>query len=90
MKSAVLPPLRVDPEIRKQAEAVLGANETLSSFMTEAVQLHIQHRRAQHEFIERGLASASAAELSGEYLSANTVLQKLETKLSQAKSLRTN
>lgn len=87
MKSAVLPPLRVAPEIRKQAEAVLSSSETLSSFMTEAVQRHIQHRHAENEFLARGLASAAPAELSGKYVSANTVLQKLETKLAKAKLL---
>jgi len=86
MKSAVLPPLRVDPETRKQAEAVLAPNESLSSFMTEAILRHIQHRHAQSEFLERGLASASAAKLSGEYLSASAVLQKLAEKLAKAKA----
>ena len=37
MKTATLPSLRVEPELRDAAESVLQAGETLSSFVETAV-----------------------------------------------------
>jgi len=47
---------------------------------------NVAFRRTQQEFIERGLASLSAAEQSGEYISAKKVLSKLSAKLEKARS----
>lgn len=85
MKSATLPPLRVEPELRRAAERLLQKGETLSSFVEEAVRLSVERRIAQDEFVARGLASASAAKESGEYLPAATVLNRLEKRLAEAR-----
>ena len=37
MKTSTLPPLRVSPELRAEAEAVLAPGESLSSFVHDAV-----------------------------------------------------
>ena len=84
MKTAALPPIRVSPETRHQAESLLRDGESLSSFMTEALTQHIQNRQAQDEFIARGLASTAEAERTGVYVSAASVLRKLESRLSRA------
>ena len=86
MKTAVLPPLRVQPELRLNAESVLRPDESLSSFMIEAVNDHIEQRRAKMEFLQRGLAAAEDAGQSGEYVSAAAVLHQLKEKLAQTKS----
>lgn len=83
MKTAALPSLRVAPQLRDDAERLLREGETLSSFMSEALTQHVLRRKAQDEFIERGLASAFAARQSGSYVSAETVLNKLEAKLAK-------
>ena len=44
MKSSTLPPLRVSPELRADAEAVLAPGESLSSFVHEAVTRTIEYR----------------------------------------------
>ncbi len=85
VKTTSIPPLRVSPELRKQAEAVLEDGETLSGFVLEALNKNIEHRRARQEFIARGLASAARAKKSGKYVSADVVLKKLARKLSRAK-----
>jgi predicted transcriptional regulator len=85
MKTTTIPPLRVSPELRQQAEAVLEQGETLSSFVLEAVTLSIEHRRARQEFIARGLASAERARKSGKYISADSVIKTLEQRLAKAK-----
>jgi hypothetical protein len=84
MKTASMPSLRVDPELRQDAESVLQVGETLSSFMEQALRLCIQSRRAQKEFIARGLISREEALRTGEYFAAEDVLSEMEDMLSQA------
>jgi len=54
MKSASLPSLRVDPELRAAAESVLTEGETLSAFVGNSVRSQIRYRQTQQEFIARG------------------------------------
>ena len=84
MKSSSLPSIRVEPELRQAAESVLREGETLSSFMEESLKAGIQHRKAQQEFIARGLASREEARRTGEYFSADAVLDELKTMLHEA------
>jgi predicted transcriptional regulator len=85
MKTTSIPPLRVSPELRKQAEAVLKQGETLSSFVLDALTRSIEYRKARQEFIARGLASAAHAKKTGKYVSADRVIEKLARKLVKAK-----
>jgi len=85
MKTTTIPPLRVSPELRKQAEAVLEEGETLSGFVLDAVTRSIEYRNLRQEFIARGLASAARASKSGRYMSAERVLAKLARRLTKAK-----
>ena len=85
MKTTTIPPLRVSPELRRQAEAVLGQGETLSGFVLEALNRNIEYRRARQEFIARGLASAARARKTGKYVSADRVIGKLARKLVKAR-----
>ena len=86
MKTTTIPPLRVSPELRKQAEDVLEQGETLSSFALDALNRSIEYRRTRQEFIARGLASAALAKKTGKYVSADAVINKLERRLAKAKS----
>jgi hypothetical protein len=85
MKSTTIPPLRVSPELRRQAEAVLEQGETLSSFVLHALTRSIEYRKTRQEFIARGLASAAQAKKAGKYIPANRVLGKLARNLARAK-----
>ena len=85
MKSATIPSLRVDPELRTAAEDVLEEGETLSSFVEQSIRDGVQRRRAQREFIARGLRSRNAARRSQEYVPASKVLARLEGMLKGAK-----
>ena len=88
MKTSALPPLRVDPALRSEVEQLLKEGETLSSFMLESLSLNIERRKAQQDFLARGLASAAKAKETGEYVSASRVLTKLATRLAKAKQAR--
>jgi ribosome-associated translation inhibitor RaiA len=85
MKTTTIPSLRVSPQLRKEAEAVLEQGETLSAFVLDALTRSIEYRRVRQEFISRGLASATQAKKSGKYVSADRVIDKLERKLLKAK-----
>lgn len=84
MRSTTLPPLRVAPEVRAEAERLLDDDETLSGLMHEAVRRELHRRRAEREFLARGLASAERARETGEYYSADVVLGELEDLLAEA------
>ena len=86
MKTSTLPLPRVSPELRAEAEAVLAPGESLSSFVHDAVTRTIEYRKAQHELIERGLASAARARRSGRYVSIEAALKTLRRQLGQVRS----
>lgn len=85
MKSATIPPLRVTPDLRQAAESVLKEGESLSSFVEESLNLHIERRRAQQAFIARGLASRDSAQSSGKYFTKEEVIDALGGILAKAK-----
>lgn len=86
MKTTTIPPLRVSPELRQEAEAVLREGETLSGFMLESLQGSIARRRDQQAFIERGLKSAAKARRTGQYATADDVVKQLSGRLSKARA----
>ncbi len=86
MKTSTLPPLRVSPELRADAEAVLAPGESLSSFVHDAVTRTIEYRKFQQEFVERGLASAAKARRTGRYVSRDAALKTLRRQLAQGRS----
>lgn len=86
MKTASIPSLRVDPELRHAAESVLQNGESLSSFVEQSIRANIQQRRVRQEFIARGLASRDEARLTGEYFPAEDVLRELDDMLINAKA----
>jgi len=86
MKTATMPTLRVEPELRQAAEDILRPGETLSAFVEDSLRRNVAFRRTQQEFIARGLASRDAAKESGEYVSAQEVLGKLSAKLEKARN----
>jgi len=83
MKTSTLPPLRVSAELRAEAEAVLAPGESLSSFVHDAVTRTIEYRKAQQEFVERGLASAAKARRTGRYMSSSAALKTLRRQVTK-------
>jgi predicted transcriptional regulator len=84
MKSATIPPLRVDPELRSAAESILQEGETLSSFVIDSIRDSIQNRQVKQSFIERGLKARDESKESGEYYDARHVLDELRNMLDNA------
>ncbi|MCH6483926.1 prevent-host-death protein [Pseudoxanthomonas sp. LH2527] len=90
MKTANLPSLRVDPELREAAESVLNKGESLSSFMEQSLRDEVNRRRNRAEFIARGLASRDEAKRTGEYFDADVVHAELRGMLVDAKAKAKN
>lgn len=81
MKSAVIPQVRVEPELRADLEAVLQPGETLSEFVEVSVRNAVAFRRVQTSFHHRGQAAWEHYQTTGVSTSADDVLAKLQTKL---------
>jgi hypothetical protein len=81
MKSAVLPQVRVEPELRGELEAVLHHGETLSEFVESSVRSAIAFRRVQTAFQARGQAAWEHYQETGDAVSAADVVTKLQIKL---------
>lgn len=86
MKTATLPSLRVEPELRGAIEELLEEGESLSGFVERSVRESIERRRMQAEFVRRGLLSRDQARQQQSYVEAGQVIGKLETLLAEAKT----
>lgn len=86
MKTATIPSLRVEPELRDAAESVLQEGETLSSFVEASIRESIARRQMQTEFLARGLASRDRTRETGRYTQADDVLARLDRMLAEAKA----
>ena len=84
MKSASIPSLRVDPELRQAAEAVLREGESLSSFMEQSLRDQVTPRQLQHAFVARCLVSRDEAQRTGEYFDAASVHAELRGMLTKS------
>ena len=85
MKTATIPPLRVTAEFRNDAESVLLAGETLSSFVEEALRKQIEYRKFQQAFIARGLQAREHAKSTGQYATKSEVMDSLRSIINEAK-----
>jgi hypothetical protein len=85
MKTATMPALRVQPELRQAAEEILRPGESLSAFVEDSLRRNVAFRRTQQEFIARGLVSRDEAKKTGVYFSSGEVLAELDTIIGSAK-----
>ena len=81
MKSAVIPQIRVEPELRTQLESVLRQGETLTDFVEASVRNAIAFRRVQTSFHARAQAASEAYHQTGASVPVETILKKLQSKL---------
>ncbi|RYG87426.1 MAG: prevent-host-death protein [Alphaproteobacteria bacterium] len=86
MKTANIPSVRVEPELRAEVEAMLGEGETLSEFVETSIREKVERRRVHEEFIARGLRSRDQARQTGDYVDADVVLANLQRKLDAVRS----
>lgn len=95
MKSATIPSIRVESDLREQMEQVLGDGESLSAFVEASVRDSVRRRLEQTEFVRRGLQSLANAAVksrngdagaaSSAYVTADSVVARLEARLAAAR-----
>jgi len=89
MKTAVIPQVRVEPQLRADLDAVLLPGETLTEFVETSVRRAVEFRRVQTDFAARCDASLAAYERTGISIPSDVVLSKLEAKVAaRVKQLR--
>ena len=81
MKSAVIPQVRVEPELRVELESVLREGESLSEFVETSVRNAVEFRRVQMRFHERGQAALEHHQRTGISHPAEEVLARLQDKV---------
>ena len=85
MRSATFPPIRVEPEVRAEVEAVLREGESLTQFIEDAVIAAAAWRRRQSEFITRGEAAIERWKKEGGGHKVDEVMSDLQARLDDAK-----
>lgn len=81
MKSAVIPQVRVEPELRAELESVLNEGETLTDFVEVSVRNAIAFRRVQAAFHARAQAASREYHRTGVALPVEPVLDRLQARL---------
>jgi Arc/MetJ-type ribon-helix-helix transcriptional regulator len=81
MKSAVIPQIRVEPELRAELESVLRTGETLSEFIEASVRSAVAYRRMQTTFHDRAQAASQAYHRTGVSVPVEQALEKLQAKV---------
>ena len=81
MKTAVIPQIRVEPELRAELESVLRQRETLTDFVETTVRNAIAFRRVQTDFFARAQAASAEYHRSGVAVPVDAVLDRLQSKL---------
>ena len=86
MKTATIPSVRVEPELRAEVESLLSEGETVSEFVEASVRATVLRRRNQAEFIARGLRSLDDARRTNDCVDGDLVVQTLQRKLDAART----
>ncbi|HMN77181.1 MAG TPA: YlcI/YnfO family protein [Burkholderiaceae bacterium] len=82
MKTAALPPVRIEPDLRQELEAVLGEGESISAFVAGAVRGAVAYRRARSDFLASGEAAWAEYQRTGQARTAEEVFDRLEARIS--------
>ena len=81
MKTAILPPVRVEPQLRADLEAVLREGETLSDFLETTIRQAVDYRRMQAEFAARAEAAWTQFQQTGIGVPAEEVVAQMRGRL---------
>jgi hypothetical protein len=88
MKTATIPPVRIEPQFREEIEQSLVEGETMAGLVETAVRAEVTRRREQSEFIRRGLAAIARTVSANDGIPADAVIAKLEAKLASARKAK--
>ena len=81
MKTAILPQVRVEPQLRADLEDVLREGETLSDFLEATVRQAVEYRRMQAEFAARADSAWARFQRTGVGVPAEQVVGEMRQRL---------
>lgn len=85
MKTSTLPAVRVEPALRRDAEAVLDQGESLSDFVASCVRAGVAWRRTQDSFLARASDAVARSEREDSGVSAQEMLRQMDVRLEAAR-----
>lgn len=88
MKAYAQLPVRIDPQLCRDAEDVLHQGETLAGFIEDAIRSRISRRNADEEFTRSCLEGEADAERTGKYYSVEEVLAELDKIIADGRERR--
>jgi predicted transcriptional regulator len=77
MKTATIPPVRIEPAFREDIERYLLEGETMAALVEAAVRNEVTRRRLQSEFVRRGMVAIERTATTGDGVPAETVIAKM-------------
>jgi len=86
MKTALLPQVRIESQLRADLESVLREGETLSDFLESTVRQAVDRRRLQAEFEARAEAAWARYQQTGEGASAEEAVARMRERLGAKRS----
>ena len=86
MKTATIPPIRVEPAFRLEIEGLLEQGESLSEFVETAVRATVEARKTRAEFVKRGMAAIDQSRREGTSIPADQVMAKLRARVAAARA----
>jgi hypothetical protein len=86
MKTSTLPPVRVEPALRAEVEALLDEGESLSDFVAGCVRDGVAWRRTQDAFVARAHQAVERAAREGDGMTPAEVLGRLDGQLQAARA----
>ncbi|HVK83200.1 MAG TPA: hypothetical protein VM513_03785 [Kofleriaceae bacterium] len=89
MKTALLPSIRVEAALRRQAERLRAPGQTLSALLEELLREGIAARTSQAEFLDRALAAEAETEAAGTWVTADELRQRLRPRQTRRPRPRT-
>lgn len=84
IKSAAPLDVHVEPELRREVEAVLDAGESLSEFVATCLRSRISWRRTQDAFLRRSQDAVARALRDGTGISCQEMLERMDARLDEA------
>lgn len=81
MKTAIIPQLRIEPQLRTDLDAVLHEGETLSEFVESSIRGAVEHRLVQNAFAERADEAWGRFLRTGAGRPADDVIADMRTRL---------
>lgn len=89
MKSAN-PPVRIEPQFRREMEEVLEEGESMAAMVEAAVRGEVAKRREHAEFVRRGLAAIQRTRDAGDGVPVDQMISRLRAKVAEARGRRSS